>query len=203
MESYYHILFDKLSEDQLERKKLGDLFTIKGGATPSTKYPEYFCQEGGIPWVGIKDLTSRKGKFIDRGETNITQEGYNSCSTYIIPEDSILFSCRGTIGVIAINDQQICFTRGLFGLFGDKFLKNYFWFLLKDNLEKIKGLGRGTVMSGMGQEDLRNFQINLPPRLLMVTFEQICEPFFQIQKTNEKEIRELLKLQKYFIELTN
>lgn len=138
MEGYYHILFDKLSEDQLERKKLGDLVTIIGGGTPSTMVSEYWTKEGGIPWIGISDLTANKGKFIERGEINITETGKRSSSTKLIPEDSILFSMRGTLGEMSFNDRKLCFNQDLIAtIFLEKdFLKtifDFFWKVTKMN----------------------------------------------------------------------
>ncbi|RAO94906.1 hypothetical protein DNK47_02630 [Mycoplasma wenyonii] len=196
MESYYHILFDKLSEDQLERKKLGDLVTIVGGGTPSTKCPEYWTKEGGIPWIGISDLTANKGKFINKGEINITEEGKRNSSTRLVPVDSILLACVGaTIGKTGINYDLLCLSRSLLGIYG-KFHKNYyFWFLFNTTKKDFQNLSHRTAIDCISQKDLREFEVNSPMQHLIEEFNQICEPFFQIQKTNEKGIRELLKLQ--------
>lgn len=204
MEGYYHILFDKLSEDQLERKKLGDLVTIVGGGTPSTKCPEYWTKEGGIPWIGIRDLTKSKNKFISGGERDITEEGFQNSSTKLVGENTILFSCVGnTIGIMGVCGRSLCFAQSFFGMPVEVKNIGYIWFLLKNNLQEFNRMSLGTTVPNIYKKDLSEFSFSSPPQNLIEKFNNYCESFFQIQKTNEREIRELLKLQKYFIELTN
>ncbi|RAO94755.1 hypothetical protein DNK47_03325, partial [Mycoplasma wenyonii] len=188
-----------------ERKKLGDLVTIVGGGTPSTKCPEYWTKEGGIPWIGISDLTANKGKFINKGEINITEEGKRNSSTRLISKNSILFSCAGTnVGKMGMNDKELCISQNFFGIYRSKYQENYYyWFLIKINVTSLQRRSFGTVINLISQKNFREFEVLLPPQKLIEKFNNCCKPFFQIQKTNEKEIRELLKLQKYFIELTN
>ena len=58
---------------QWVEKTLGDLGEIIGGATPSTKNSDYYG--GNISWITPKDLSSFKGRYISRGERNITEKG--------------------------------------------------------------------------------------------------------------------------------
>ena len=51
---------------------IADLGTVIGGATPSTKKEENY--EGGtIAWITPKDLAGFTGRYILRGERNITE----------------------------------------------------------------------------------------------------------------------------------
>ena len=51
---------------------IGDLGTIVGGATPSTKNPDNY-DGGSIAWITPKDLAGFSGRFISHGERNITE----------------------------------------------------------------------------------------------------------------------------------
>ena len=76
---------------------IADLGTVIGGATPSTKKEENY--EGGtIAWITPKDLAGFTGRYILRGERNITECGSNSCSAKMMPAHSVLFSSRAPIG---------------------------------------------------------------------------------------------------------
>lgn len=91
--------------------KLSDLGMIVGGATPLTKKVENY--EGGtIPWITPKDLASHYGRFISRGERNITEQGMSSCSTQLLPEHTVLFSSRAPIGYVAIAENEVCTNQG-------------------------------------------------------------------------------------------
>ena len=51
---------------------IGDLGRVVGGATPSTKKAENY-DGGTIAWITPKDLAGFSGRFISRGERNITE----------------------------------------------------------------------------------------------------------------------------------
>ena len=76
--------------------RLGEIGTVVGGATPSTTVEEYYGGE--IPWLTPKDLSTFQGRYIERGNRNITYSGLNSCSAQLLPEGSVLFSSRAPIG---------------------------------------------------------------------------------------------------------
>lgn len=91
--------------------KLGDLGDIVGGSTPSKSKPEYYTTHG-IAWLTPKDLSTSKAKFTSRGEIDITDEGYNSTSTKLMPRGSVLFSSRAPIGYLTIAKNEICTNQG-------------------------------------------------------------------------------------------
>lgn len=70
--------------------KISDIGTVVGGATPSTKKPENY-ENGTIAWITPKDLSTFTGRYIQRGERNITEVGLKSCSTQLLPKDTVLF----------------------------------------------------------------------------------------------------------------
>ena len=59
--------------------ELSEIGDIVGGATPSKANPDYYTEKG-ISWITPKDLSINKNKFIDKGETDITELGYSKCS---------------------------------------------------------------------------------------------------------------------------
>ena len=60
------------------RVKLGDIFEISSGGTPSKSHPEYYG--GNIPWVKTGDL---KTTYLHNVEDFITEEGLNNSSAKI------------------------------------------------------------------------------------------------------------------------
>ena len=91
--------------------KISDIGTVVGGATPSTKKNENY--EGGqISWITPKDLSTFDVRYIERGERNITEIGLKSCSTQLMPRNTILFSSRAPIGYIAIATKELCTNQG-------------------------------------------------------------------------------------------
>lgn len=142
--------------------KIKDFAQIINGATPSTKNKKYFC--GNIVWVTPKDLSINKSKYIRDSEKRITEDAYNSCSTEMIPCDSILLSSRAPIGLLAINKVKCCTNQGFKSLILDKTKANveYIYYYLKCNIKKIELLGGGTTFKEISKTILENLEIDLP-----------------------------------------
>ena len=85
---------------EYQRYQLRDIGDIVSGATPKTTVAENFG--GAIPWLTPADLSGYTQKYISRGKRNLTQLGYDSCSTQIMPSGTVLFSSRAPIGYTAI-----------------------------------------------------------------------------------------------------
>jgi type I restriction enzyme S subunit len=91
-------LFHKIFGDPITNpkgwptKKLGDLYHVVGGGTPSKSSPEYWA--GDIPWVSPKDM---KCDVVLDTEDHITPEAINNSSTRIVKEGSVLIVYRSGI----------------------------------------------------------------------------------------------------------
>jgi type I restriction enzyme S subunit len=93
-----------------KRCTLADLGEIVGGATPPTKNESYYG--GDIAWITPKDLSTFHGRFISRGERNITAEGLKNSSARLMPPHSVLFTSRAPIGYVAIAENEVCTNQG-------------------------------------------------------------------------------------------
>lgn len=142
--------------------KLSELGEIVGGATPSTK--NKFNYGGNISWITPKDLTNLKGRFINRGERNITKEGFENSSTKMLPINSVLFSSRAPIGYIAINNMnEVCTNQGFKSIIpNDKINYMFLYYLLKFNKDRIESLGSGTTFKEISGAVMKNIVVSIP-----------------------------------------
>ena len=142
--------------------KLSELGEIVGGATPSTK--NKFNYGGNISWITPKDLTDLKGRFINRGERNITKEGFENSSTKMLPINSVLFSSRAPIGYIAINNMnEVCTNQGFKSIIpNDKINYMFLYYLLKFNKDRIESLGSGTTFKEISGAVMKNIVVSIP-----------------------------------------
>ena len=140
---------------------LSEIGKIVGGATPSTKKEENYG--GDIPWITPKDLSNFSGRYISRGERNITEKGLKSCSTQIMPKNSILFSSRAPIGYVAIADNDLCTNQGFKSVVpNDNINPLFVYYLLKFNKDKIEGLGSGTTFKEVSGTTMKNVIVKVP-----------------------------------------
>lgn len=143
-------------------RKISDIGTVIGGATPSTKKPENY-ENGEIAWITPKDLSTFSSRYIERGERNITEIGLKSCSTQLLPPNTVLFSSRAPIGYVAIAANEVCTNQGFKSVIPNENTDPLFLFyLLKYNKDKIEGMGSGTTFKEVSGNTMKNIIVNVP-----------------------------------------
>lgn len=148
-------------EDWVE-KKFSELGTIVGGATPSTKVESNY-KDGEIPWITPKDLAGFRGRYIERGERNITKQGLESCSAQMMPANTVLFTSRAPIGYVAIAKNPVCTNQGFKSIIPNKETDYLFlYYLLKHNKQKIESLGSGTTFKEVSGYTMKNIAVSVP-----------------------------------------
>ena len=149
---------------------LADLGTIVGGATPSTKDEANYG--GNIPWITPKDLSVQAGRFISAGERNITEKGLNSCSTQMMPKNSVLFSSRAPIGYVAIASNPVCTNQGFKSVICNTNLVMpfYLFFFFKNNKELLEGYASGSTFLELSGGRLKRIKLIIPPLDIQTLF---------------------------------
>lgn len=142
--------------------KISDIGTVVGGATPSTKKPENY-ENGTIAWITPKDLSTFSGRYIQCGERNITEIGLKSCSTQLLPKNTVLFSSRAPIGYVAIAANEVCTNQGFKSVIPNEATDPLFLFyLLKYNKDKIEAMGSGTTFKEVSGNTMKNIIVRVP-----------------------------------------
>ena len=141
-----------------EVENLIDFAEIKNGATPSTADEANYG--GDIVWITPKDLSDQQSKFVYRGERNITKQGFDSCSTSMLPTNSVLMSSRAPIGLVSIAKHEVCTNQG-FKSFIPKSISDsiYLYYYIKHHIKQIEQLGTGTTFKEVSRDDLCKFPI--------------------------------------------
>ena len=141
---------------------IADLGEVVGGATPSTKKPENY-ENGDISWITPKDLSTFKGRFITQGERSITEIGLNSCSTRLLPPNSVLFSSRAPIGYVAIAAKEMCTNQGFKSVIPNSDTDYMFlYYLLKFNKDNIENMGSGTTFKEVSGNTMKSIKVCVP-----------------------------------------
>ncbi|PLS28629.1 integrase [Bifidobacterium parmae] len=171
-----------------------DLGTVVGGATPSKKRKEYFA-DSGISWITPKDLSNATNLFIGHGATDITDAGYQSCSTKLMPAGSVLFSSRAPVGYVAIAAKEVCTNQGFKSVVPFNNIGTSFVFcFLKDNAKEIEKAGSGTTFIEVSSRTMRHFVAPIPSVECAQSFSSYAEPLLNAIKNNENEIAALVQL---------
>lgn len=177
-----------------EVKRIEDIATVVGGGTPSTKFEEYFT-DNGIPWLSPKDLSGYKWKYIGKGATDITEQGLKNSGAKLMPAGSVLFSSRAPIGYMAIAENEICTNQGFKSLVPDKGVPTeYLYQLLKSNADKIEAVATGSTFKEVSGSALKGIEVLVPSSKLLVEFSEKLKPPSERQLTIQKETETLTQL---------
>ena len=183
-----------------ETSLVDDVADVFNGATPSTSDEQNYG--GDIIWITPKDLSDQKQKFIYQGERNISKAGYDSCSTHLLPINTILMSSRAPIGLLSIAKAELCTNQG-FKSFVPKENRfaTYLYYYLQFHIKQIEQLGTGTTFKEVSREEILRFPILKPSDSIINLWDEIVSVLnnkqLELQKENEnltKQRDELLPL---------
>ena len=172
--------------------KLGDVVT---GKTPSTKDPDNFG--GKIPFIKTPDM--HKNPIIVETSQYLSEKGANSQAKKYIPEDSIMVSCIGTVGVVAINAIKAQTNQQINTVIPQKdHFRYYVYFALSDLKSRLEAMGGGATMVNVNKGKFESLPIVIPSDSTLQEFHEVCNPTFLqirnllIQNQKLKTARDLL-----------
>ena len=182
----------------MKKVKLSELGEIVGGSTPSTKDSQNY--DGNISWITPKDLANYNKIYIKSGERSITEKGFNSCSTKMLPRNSILFTSRAPIGYIAIASNELCTNQGFKSIIPNNKINYLFlYYLLKYNKDYIASFGSGTTFKEVSGTVMKNIEVSIPDTIeeqrkianILYTIDQKIELNNQINDNLHKLIKNI------------
>ena len=134
---------------------------IISGGTPKSDVESYW--NGDVVWVTPADYNT-EDKVIVKGKRNITKEGLKNSSATILPKNSIIFSKRAPIGLVAINAVSLATNQGCLGCIPKLNVDTiYSYFLLSSFQKQFELLGSGTTFKEISLSSFSSFVIPLPP----------------------------------------
>ncbi len=172
---------------------LDEIGDVVGGSTPSKSKPEYYTDKG-IAWLTPKDLSISNNKFTAKGEIDITEEGYKSCSTKLMPKGSVLFSSRAPIGYITIAKNDICTNQGFKSVVPKLAGTAFIYYFLKISTKDIENKATGSTFKEASGALMKSLQLIIAPERILHDFENIMKPLFTQQEVLEDESRRLAEL---------
>ncbi|MEO6037357.1 MAG: N-6 DNA methylase, partial [Saprospiraceae bacterium] len=163
----YSLSLDHQTRNDFQKQSAFEVVTVRdlclsivSGGTPSTESPDFW--NGHIPWITSADIqdirTITPRKFI-------TEKGLKNSATSLIPAHNIIVVTRVSLGKMAINKFDICTSQDSMGLIVDKskILVDYLAYILLEEVQKFKEIGKGVTIRGVSKNDLEEIQIPRPP----------------------------------------
>lgn len=172
---------------------VAEAFEICGGATPSTKNPEYW-ENGHVVWFSPSDLTAANAMFMLDSAKKITDLGLESCSARLFAAYSVMLTSRATIGVVSLNTTPACTNQGFITCLPNERVSAYhIYFWLRENKEKIISLASGATFKEISKATFRQMPFMLPPQPIA---SRLTETLAPLAKNIEILLRKNVNLRK-------
>ena len=168
---------------------LGEIATVGGGSTPSTKASEYW--DGGTHcWATPKDLSRLATSVLLETERKITDAGLKRIGSGLLPKGSVLLSSRAPIGYLAINEVPVAVNQGLITLVpreqvGNMFLLNWCYAFF----DEIISRANGSTFLEISKGNFRTIMTALPPKPIMDHYQTSVVRIYERVVRNERETR--------------
>jgi type I restriction enzyme, S subunit len=134
--------------------------STKTGKTPDTKEPLYY--NGSIPWVTPTDLKGQQ--FISNTNTRISDLALIDNEAFLHKENTILISCIGDIGKVAIVKEQVSSNQQITGVRVNESLiePKFFYYWLVNNKEYLTFKANRVTISILNNTNLQKLRIKFP-----------------------------------------
>ena len=182
-ETLFRQWFIEEAREDWEEGKLGDEFAFTMGQSPSG---DSFNEDGiGMPmYQGNADFGFRFP----------TQRIYTTQPTRVAEVNDTLISVRAPVGAQNMAKEKCCIGRGVaaFRYKNNPAYFSYTYYKLKSLLEEIKQFNdNGTVFGSISKSDFDNFNISIPDKETIMSFQQQVEAIDCKIINNNNEIQTL------------
>ena len=193
-ETGYPVLRFKGFTEKWEQRKLGEIATIVGGGTPSTKNPEYW--DGDINWYSPAEIGNQI--YTEKSERQITELGLKKSSAKLLPVGTVLFTSRAGIGKTAILNKEACTNQGFQSIIPrSKMLNSYFLFSRTNSLKQYgETMGSGSTFVEVSGKQMSKMPLFIPN---INEQSRIAKLFQSLDKTitlHDKKIQYLKQLKR-------
>ena len=181
------------ADEYWETCKVGDLMTVKGGTTPSTKEASFW--DGAVPWTSPRDLSNQRSIHLFDTNRKITPLGLAEIGSGLLPKGTVLLSSRAPIGYLAITDLPVAINQGYIAMICDDGIPNYYAYLwCKQHMDTIKAAGNGSTFEEISKSSFKALPFLVPPAEKLEAFDGVVRSMFGKLRANELQVRSLENL---------
>ena len=182
-------------------RKIKNGFSIVSGATPKSDKPEYW--DGDVAWITPADYKT-DDKYVGAGRRNLSDEGYASCGTTIVPTGSVIFSKRAPVGTVAINQVPLCTNQGCLSCIPNISADSeYFYYAMSVFTEQFGLFSSGTTFKEISATAFANFSMVFPPveeqKMIANHLSLKCSEIDSIRKEKQSLIDDMEKYKRSLI----
>ena len=180
--------------------KLGDLFEIQIGKTPSRANQNYWTN-GLYNWLSIADMN--QGKYLDRTKEKINDLAIKESNIKLIPENTVVLSYKLSIGKVGITKKSMFTNEAIASLIplNNNIDINFLYWALQ-HIDLMANTDRAAMGQTLNKAKLKEIKIPLPPLSGQKRIAQILDKADEIRQKRQQSIEKLDELlQATFIDM--
>lgn len=173
---YEDVKFENGIPNEWEIKRLFEFGKIETGKTPSKKRDQNYG--GDIMFIKTPDM--HDNIYVISTDEFLSTEGHLTQPKKLLPENSIMVSCIGTGGVVAINDKPAHTNQQINSIILNKseYLE-WLYFVCKNLKETIEMFGAtGSTMTNLSKGKFEKLKIVSPPEKVILEYHELTKNLF-------------------------
>lgn len=175
-------------------RPIGELATVTGGSTPSTKEESYWVG-GTHSWATPRDLSALRTPVLLDTERKITDAGLAQIASGLLPPGTVLMSSRAPIGYLAIAEIPVAINQGFIAMKAAAGVSNIFLLRWAEWAQDfIVSRANGSTFLEISKSSFRPILVTTPPDSLMNEFDRFTRPLYSRMVANEISSRTLAQL---------
>jgi len=153
-----------------------------------------------MPWITTGDLVDKKAINHSNSNLILSKEEIKEVRAKIIPENSIIFTCVGDLGIVSITKKPIVINQQLHSFQCKEDVVNNYFLMFNISMQKqyMYKMATSTTVPYMNKTTCNNIPTILPPIELQNKFASIVE---KIEAIKEKETQKLNHLKTLHVSL--
>jgi len=179
----------ELAPHRVRYAAIGDVAEVSSGATPASGRSDYW-ENGTIPWMNSGEVnlgtvygTARK----------ITQAGYDSCSTKLLPPNTVVMALAGqgkTRGLVARTRIALCTNQSLAGILPNGSVDaDFLFYFLQTQYQNLRSISSGDgTRGGLNLQMIRGYRIPVPPLDVQHEIVRVLDRFAELERALESAL---------------
>ncbi len=169
--------------DGVEFIAVGEIAGCYSGATPASGVAAYW-EDGTIPWMSSGEVS--KGTVYDT-DNKITQAGFDSCSTKMIPPNAVVIALAGqgkTRGTVARTRLSLCTNQSLCSIIpkSELITSDFLYYFLSTQYQQLRDVSSGNgARGGLNLQIIRSYRVPVPPLEIQREIVKVLDTFTKLE----------------------
>jgi type I restriction enzyme, S subunit len=156
---------------------------LLSGGTPRTNVVEFW--NGNTAWASARDVSQCSDSFLIATEKKITQRGLEKSATKMVPKFATVVVARGaTTGRLAMFGETMAMNQTCYGLCSKYEAPFALYCQARDFIDQMVHAAHGSVFDTITTRTFESTNVLLPPRNVLLTFNERVAPIFKLLRAN-------------------